>query len=86
MFAGQFAAWTATLDCEGREFYAHLVERTPLALTPERLRALSQVLPIFGIGKLLASRGRTSIGSHRENLVGGKFYTHLYPLSQFLCT
>ena len=66
MFAGELATGTTACNRQCGEIDTYLVEGASLALPPKCLGILSQVLPVFGIGKLFAGRGGTGIGSEGE--------------------
>ncbi len=69
MFAGEFATGTTACNRQCGEIDTCLVEGASLALPPESIGILSKVLPVFGIGKLLARGCGTGIGSEGEYLI-----------------
>ncbi len=87
MLTGKFPAGTTALDSCAGEIDAYLIERAPLAFSPQRLRTLTEVLPVSRAGKLFAGTCRTAIGGQGHNLIGGELYAQICAsqINVFLC-
>src|SRR5215469_7757046 len=77
MLAWKFATGTCTFGRQRGELCLHPIERAALALAPQRVRALAEVMPVARNGKLPGSCHGGGIGCERVHLLGSDGDAHV---------
>ncbi|GHO67346.1 hypothetical protein KSC_062380 [Ktedonobacter sp. SOSP1-52] len=78
MFTGLFPTGATALCCEGGEFNLDLVERAPLAFSPEGKLVMTKICPVLAITELSSVGERGRVGSYSFNLFGGEIESHVF--------